>query len=148
MEIKKPRGRPKGTKVPEEIKQKIRLTKIRNKLNRQNNIYEKVELLITGKETNGFDYWPTIRKTLRPLYQYDLCKNITKEIVNPKLWQDTKSIKLILEKYFILKVSKNVTKKRIIVKVGRTFTEEQRIETGKRIKAYWEKKRKEKEGRK
>jgi hypothetical protein len=69
-------------------------------------IYIKQILYITGKEKTAFNYWPLLRKTLRPIHQYTLCKKIEAAIVKPSLWDKPEKIKLILSKYFILKKSK------------------------------------------
>jgi len=60
-------------------------------------------LVVTGKEKNGFDFWKSMRQTLRPMHFYALCKEIEKEIVsNTMMWQNIDYIKGLLERYFIL----------------------------------------------
>jgi len=92
--------------------------------------YTKQILFISGKEKDAFAFWLLLRQTLRPIHQYTLCKAIEKEIVNEKIWQDIEKIKLILNKYFILKTSKE---KSIII-VKKNLSEDERKKRSDRIK--------------
>ncbi len=59
-------------------------------------------LYITGKEIDAFDFWTPLRNALRPLHQYELCKQIEKEIADPQTWRNIRIALNRLQKYFII----------------------------------------------
>lgn len=102
------RGRPKGSKLTEEQKQKMREGRLAAKQARQNapklvQVGPKPILHITGEEVEGFDFWKPLRDSLRPLHQYTLCKQIEKEITDPQVWKNRGIILNILSKYVEIK---------------------------------------------
>jgi hypothetical protein len=96
----KKRGRPKGSKLSYEAKQKAKQTRENHKLGIFENTYEKQILKITGREKTGFDFWPALRLTLRPIHRYNLCHEIERKIVSISIWKDIEAIKIILSEYF------------------------------------------------
>lgn len=65
-------------------------------------INDKPILIYDNTEKTAFDFWPKIRNVLRPMFQYDLCKKIEREIVSNLTWKNIEIIKEILSKYFVL----------------------------------------------
>lgn len=108
-------GRSKGYVVSQEMKLKSFLTRKAKKegTNRIDPVYENQILYVSGKEKNGFDYWEEIREVLRPIHQYQLCRKVEKEIIDPAIWENIKVIKEVLEKYFTLVKGKR--KKTIVI---------------------------------
>lgn len=107
-------GRPKGFKLSDEQKQKMREGRLAKKQVTKNSmpeLKEKPELYIKGNETSGFDFWESIRNALRPIHQYTLCKMIEREIVDPAVWKNVGIVKDILSKYFIITEGKKSAKK-------------------------------------
>jgi len=136
-------GRAKGFKVSVETKMKAHETRKKNKLGKIKNDpeYNIVELQITGKEKCGFDFWPEIRDTLRPIHQYALCKKIEQEVAGTNVWNDIKAIKIILQKYFILVKDKKASSKYIIKKMDKRSDPVKKEASRKRMTEYWEKKK-------
>lgn len=98
-------GRPKGFVVSDETKAKMRAAKREKKIFYKPLAMEKVELIVSGKEETGFDFWKSLRETLRPIHKYMLCKKIEREIVASDVWRDVGAIKNILTKYFDVRVT-------------------------------------------
>lgn len=136
-------GRQKGFKVSVETKMKAHETRKKKKLGiiKNDPLYNIVELHVTGEEKCGFDFWPEIRDTLRPLHQYALCKSIEQEIAGANVWDDLKAIKNILEKYFILVKVKKDKSKYIIKKEDGRSDPAKKEAARKRMTEYWEKKK-------
>jgi hypothetical protein len=68
----------------------------------------KPTLVISRKWQTGFDFWPEMRKVLRPLYRYAECHNIERLIVQSNIWDNRTEILKILENYFIIELKKIV----------------------------------------
>lgn len=119
-------ARSKGFIVSAEVTHKAHMTRIKKQEDggTKDPIYVKQILYITGKEKDGFDFWESIRKILRPMSQYTLCKKITREIVNEKWWQDIEKIKEMLSKYFDIVIGKKPKVKKI--KRTMNLTDEER----------------------
>jgi hypothetical protein len=100
-------GRPKGTKLSQEQKDKMRMGRIqkRNKVE-EVKVYEKPILKISRHWETGFDFWPAIRNVLRPLHRYTDCRNIERIIVQSNIWENREEIIKILENYFIIQLKK------------------------------------------
>lgn len=128
-------GRPKGFIVSEATKMKAHATRKAKKegTNIIDPPYSIQTLFVSGKEKEGFDYWPALRKALRPIHQYALCSTIEHEIVAEKVWDDIESIKLILSKYFIIK--KGAAPESEKIKRNITLSEDERKKRSDRMKA-------------
>lgn len=136
-------GRQKGFKVSTETKMKAHETRKKKKLGiiKNDPLYNIVELHVTGEEKCGFDFWPAIRNTLRPIHQYALCTAIEHEIAGLEIWNDLKAVKAALEKYFILVKVKKASSKYIIKKEDGRSDPEKKEAARKRMTEYWEKKK-------
>jgi hypothetical protein len=99
--------RPKGYKLSQEQKDKMRMERIQ-KRNKpiEVKVYEKPVLYISRKWQTGFDFWPAMRKVLRPLHRYTDCHNIERMIVQKNIWENRNEIIKILENYFIVQLKK------------------------------------------
>jgi hypothetical protein len=130
-------GRAKGFIVSEEVKEKARLTRLMNKEKKNTPIVpmDKPILKYTGYETEGFDFWESIRDTLRPLHKYTLCRDIEHEMVDPAWWNNPVKLRELLSKYFILEKIEGTPKK---VRKIRIFTEEERKAIGERFRKHKE----------
>ena len=73
---------------------------------------EKPTVIITGKEMNGFDFWPCLRDALRPIHQYRSCRLIEREIADPAVWNNLDLVKSMLSKYVVLQVGPTVKPKK------------------------------------
>jgi len=107
-------SRPKGFKLTEEQKAKMKEGRLAAKQVKSNTpvMKEKPTLVISGYEETGFDYWPKLRKLLRPIHQYSLLKKIEREIVEPSIWTNKRVILDILEKYLNLSETGEAPKKK------------------------------------
>jgi len=103
----KKRGRPKGyVRDPETIR-KQKETRLKNKLGIKDEVVcEKPALIISRKWQTGFDFWPEMRKTLRPLHRYAECQAIERLIVQKDIWENKEEIIKILENYFVIEMKK------------------------------------------
>jgi len=101
-------GRKKGTKLSDEQKRKMREGRIAKKFEVKKPVAPSIiTLYTTGNENTGFDYWPILRSTLRPLGEFVLCHRIEQEIVNPQIWKNNGIILGLLKKYFDVQVKES-----------------------------------------
>ena len=87
---------------------------------------EKPVVYITGQEETGFDFWPALRASLRPLHRYALCRKVEKEIVDPAIWRNKGLVTNVLNKYVILTIKPADTKKKKTRANRPPLTEEQK----------------------
>ena len=108
-------ARPKGFKLTEEQKARMKEGRLASKQIKNNTpvMKEKPTLIISGHEESGFDFWPKLRKLLRPIHQYTLLKKIEREIVEPSIWKNIRVILDILEKYVYLSETGEAPKKKV-----------------------------------
>ena len=125
-------GREKARK--EKLALGIPLRQSRKNSIKTNYINDKPVVIITGKEKTGFDFWTPLRKSLRPMHLYDLCKKLERLIVNPTYYQNVSWIKDNLSTYVYLqeKEEEQIVKK-IRKKTNYIMTEEhkQKIKEGR-----------------
>lgn len=57
-------------------------------------------IYLTGKEENGFDFFPAVRKALRSHYNYISGPKIENELANKKRWKDKEYCMAVIEKHF------------------------------------------------
>jgi|WetSurMetagenome_2_1015567.scaffolds.fasta_scaffold08132_15 hypothetical protein len=106
-------GRPKGFKMTEEHKQKLKEGRL---LSRKRKVEESIPIekpicYITGKEMNGFNFWEPLRKTFRPLHKYSLLHSLEQQIVNVSIWKNVEIIKNVLSSYVVFEFQENKNKK-------------------------------------
>ena len=99
-------GRPKGFVVTEEQKIAMKEGRIAARQIRAAakalDVDKKPTIVINGQEEDGFDFWPAIRNSMRPIHKYQLCKVIEREVADPKIYNNVRFVLDILEKYFII----------------------------------------------
>jgi len=102
-----PKGRQRGYKRPQAEIDKARMTRIVNR-NKKAEIkaIAKPVLIISRKWQTGFDFWPGMRNTLRPLHRYAECRNVERMIVQKGIWDNREEIVKILENYFVVQLKK------------------------------------------
>jgi hypothetical protein len=140
--------RPKGFKLSDEQKQKMREGRKAARLGiiKVPELKGRPNLYITGNEEDSYGYSQAIRNALRPLSQYKLCDKIIKEIRDPAIWKNLSIVKSILEKYFTLvSLDGKAIPKAVTVKKTRKYTmsEEHKAKVIAGRKAYCERKRNE-----
>jgi hypothetical protein len=134
-------ARPKGFKVSWETKQKAKVTREKNKEATyvlETVPYEIQPLIISGKEETGFDFWTSIRNTLRTINQFDLCKQIEREVIKKDIWDKANLIKNVLSTYFTLTTISVMPSKKI--RKPMNLSDEERKRRSDRAKARFTKK--------
>jgi hypothetical protein len=78
-----------------------------------NKVFEKPMMYYTGTEEIGNDFFTELRKALRPVRRYQICKKLEREITQISLYRNISTIKTILENHVIL-VKKEIDPTKIV----------------------------------
>jgi hypothetical protein len=81
--------------------------------NKPSKVSEKPIMYYTGTEVMGNDFFTELRKALRPVHRYQVCKKLEREITQLSLYQNIGIIKTILENHVIL-VKKEVDPTKVV----------------------------------
>jgi hypothetical protein len=143
------RGRAKGSKLSEKQKLEIRQKKLKNKNSKKNELAidngAKVDVYITGKELDAFDFFNSLRNYLRPKHKYMLCHKLERLITDVAIWQDVNSIVNVLNTFVTIKINYDdvmiPTPKKVMVE------REKRVLTPEHIKAMQDARKRNREAR-